>query len=67
LGPKGGNDVIKDFQVGADSCIVWDGTTIDASLATLINSENGDAMYVLADGSSITLEDVTLANVGLIA
>ena len=67
LGPKGGNDVIKDFEVGKDSCIFWDGTKVNASLATLANSENGDAMYLLADGSSMTLQDITLAEMGLIA
>ena len=62
-----GQDVIKDFEVGIDTCGFWNGSAYDASLATLSSAANGDAMYIMTDGSSFLLEGVLQSDFSLIA
>lgn len=62
-----GNDIIKDFELGIDTCGFWDGTGYDPSLATLNSTENGNAIYMLSDGSSLLLEGVLYSDVSVVA
>jgi Ca2+-binding RTX toxin-like protein len=62
-----GQDIIKDFDLGVDTCGFWNGSNYDTSLATLSSDINGDAIYHLADGSSLLLEGVLHADIASIA
>jgi len=62
-----GQDIIRDFKLGVDTCGFWNGSNYDASLATLSSDVNGDAIYHLADGSSLLLEGVLHADIASIA
>lgn len=62
-----GNDIIKDFELGVDTCGFWDGAGYDASLATLSSTANGDAIYMMSDGSSLLLEGVLYSDFSVVA
>ncbi|WP_152608518.1 calcium-binding protein [Croceibacterium mercuriale] len=61
IGLNNGADVITDFQVGSDTLVLTDGQTID-SLAI----SNGSTFVTFADGGSVLLQGVTIADEALL-
>lgn len=62
-----GDDIIKDFEVGVDSCWFFDGVNFDDSIASLSSTVEGYALYTLTDNSTLLLEGTLYSDLVAIA
>ena len=65
FGPGAGRDIVKDFAIGADTIdlVAWDGLSYEALMSQ--STQIGEhAVLNFADGSRITLERISLDDLG---
>ena len=60
-----GRDTVKDFNVNEDEVQFYNsqGQALAETQILLTQNSNGDAVYSTTDGTSVTLEEVSLSSV----